>query len=127
MTERQKLSDLRRDFGSIFGGPPARTWQEAWPEFETLSAKVAESTIHRDGEFVDWNGRAVVDCSNPHCYGGGVALDEVIAKVYGRRLEHDEEKRMCAGYEGSPKGRRRHRRCLQMFRVVVDATYKTQA
>lgn len=33
---------------------------------------------------------------------------------------------ICQGYEGSPKGKRRYRSCINSFKVKVHITYKAQ-
>lgn len=39
------------------------------------------------------------------------------------RQTHFEDYRICRGYDGSPKGRRKYRDCLNSWNIEVDITY----
>ena len=65
-----------------------------------------------------------VNCSNPSCYNGGVSVGSIIRDMVRSKSTHAEEHRICQGYEGSPKGRRRYRSCINFFNVTIDIKYK---
>jgi hypothetical protein len=105
------------------------SFQEAYPTVASLRAEVSESEIGLGGSrgswtFTEHNFQHAVNCSNSVCYGGGVELGWILHDmVRSRKTEHEETK-MCQGYEGSPKGRRRYRRCLNTFHIKIHVVYR---
>lgn len=65
-----------------------------------------------------------IDCQNPVCYKGGFNLGEQLRDMGRTGETHREWTVGCQGYEGSPKGRKKYRSCLEHWQVVVDVTYK---
>jgi hypothetical protein len=126
---RQKASDVFADTNFAFAtnGP----FSEAFPTIEEARIEVEETdfgeplrTHHENskhggiGEFVD--------CSNPMCYNGGVNVADVLRHMVRENLtEYETGNQSCQGYEGSPKGRKKHRNCLHGFNVKAWITYKT--
>jgi hypothetical protein len=41
-----------------------------------------------------------------------------------KKETHWEGSKMCQGYEGSPKGRRKYRSCVNSWNMKVDIEYK---
>ena len=66
-----------------------------------------------------------VNCSNKLCYNGGVSVCDVLRHMVDAKLtEYESEVRICQGYEGSPKGRRRRNPCVHTFKVEARVKYK---
>lgn len=124
-----KASDVFREREFLFGRKAP--FHEAFPDIEDFDIEVTEDgrdmigrgprrRVYRKsdppGEFVD--------CSNPSCYDGGVSIGSLLrTMVFTRETEH-QSNHICQGYEGSPKGRRRYRSCLNRFEVKITLTYK---
>ena len=127
--DRKKASDVFRDTNYVFSRKVS--FKEAFPEIASLSIVVEE-----DGHGVrEWNrvrhyGMNVgefVDCSNSLCYNGGFSIGEILREMVRKKETHKEETAICKGYEGSPKGRRKYRNCINSFDITVDITYKEES
>jgi hypothetical protein len=67
----------------------------------------------------------VIGCSNSRCRQGGLQLQNLIP-YSGSQLPYNyEEKFPCNGHEGSPKGRRIGRSCMNRFHVKMHFEAKT--
>ncbi|MDE2823841.1 MAG: hypothetical protein OXK79_10090 [Chloroflexota bacterium] len=124
--KRQKASDVFRETNFVFATKSG--FDQAFPEITTVSG-----TVEEDGDGVsDWrrtrhiseNTGEYFDCSNPLCYNGGFSLGGILRAMVATRATHKEDTLFCQGYEGSPKGRRRYRDCMNSFRVTVDIQYR---
>ncbi len=133
--DRMKASDVFREKEFIFTRKVS--FDEAFPEIEKIVIEVEER-----GDGVNLSGfcdsRRIyknpnlpgeyIDCSNPLCYSGGVRIGSIIHEmVRARSTERVGSTSFCQGYEGSPKGRRRYRKCTNSFKVKVSITYKEKA
>jgi len=131
--KREKLSD--RSTTSIFGKEV--TFQEAFPQIENFSIDIEEVVytgygggIGRDvphaKEQYDKNHlpREYFDCHNPRCYKGGFSIGSILRQMVHERQTYLETLEGCRGYEGSPKGRRKHRDCTNSFSVKITIKYK---
>lgn len=67
------------------------------------------------------------DCNNPECCNGGVRIGEMLREMVENRQTQREFETFCPGYEGSPKGRRKYRRCGAEFKVRIKITYAAAA
>jgi len=124
--DRKKASDVFRESNFVFSQKVS--FEEAFPEIADLKVIVEES-----GHGVrEWNrvrhyGKNIgeyIDCSNPLCYNGGFSLGSILREMVRKRETHREETAICQGYEGSPKGRRKYRDCMNFFKITVDIQYK---
>ena len=133
--ERMKASDVFREAKFLFSRKAS--FDEAFPEIENVVIEVEErgdgvnhwgfcgsrrvyKNPHLPGEYID--------CSNPLCYNGGVRVGSIIHEmVKERSTGRVGSTSFCQGYEGSPKGRRRYRKCTNSFKVIISITYKEKA
>jgi hypothetical protein len=126
--ERKKAGDLFRESTPVFGRKT--TFAEAYPEIEDIVIEVEET-----GDSVDSENRhrryttkylpgEFINCSNPMCYGGGFHLGSYLHSMVSEQKTELEESTLCRGNEGSPKGRRIYRKCLNLFKVKINITYK---
>ncbi len=124
--DRRKASDIFNETNYPFAKKVQ--FAEAYPDIATLKVVVEEkgegvyqalgSRVYSEknvGEFVD--------CSNSLCYNGGVSIGSIL-RSFKKGEEHYERTHICKGYEGSPKGRRKYRSCLNTFKVTIDISYK---
>lgn len=113
---REKLSDQQGRLQPFLGGQRV-PFLEAFPDLETLELTVTEHGMHgpeHTTRVTDQRFFSVVDCSNAVC--GGV--EPYVREAIRARAETVEYSKMCEGYEGSPKGRRKYRKCLNTFQVT---------
>ena len=124
---RKKASEIFNENNLVFARKVA--FDEAFPEIDTINVTVVESGSgiydqtstrsydkHSLGEYID--------CSNPACYRGGFSVGSMIQGMVSHKETHTEESTICQGNEGSPKGRRIYRKCINFFKVVIDIQYK---
>ena len=105
------------------------SFEEAFPEIEDLTVEV-EETGHGVGE---WNRKRIyrkqylpgeyIDCSNPLCYNGGFSIGSILREMVKKKQTELETSKLCQGHEGSPKGRRIYRKCMNFFKVKVSIKY----
>jgi len=128
MRTRQKASDVFAESNYIFSQKVS--FQEAFPELQDARVEVEE-----DGEGTShWNNKLVysaksglgeyIDCHNPLCYKGGVNIGSIVRSMVTQKQTEFETSVLCKGYEGSPKGRRKYRDCINFFKIKVTLTYK---
>ena len=124
---RDKASDVFGKSELVFSKKGA--FGEAFPQIKDLTIEVRQTgkfrfgreqtrvytKEHFPGEFVD--------CGNPLCYGGGFSVWNLLREMVGDRVVEKEATARCQGHEGSPKGRRKYRDCLNFFTVRAQITY----
>lgn len=125
--ERKKASDVFQETNYLFA--EKTTFEKAFPMIEDIEVEVTE-----DGAGVrEWNRKRYynkltageyINCSNSLCYNGGFSLGEIIRYMVGNNMTEYKTTRICQGYEGSPKGRRKYRDCCNFFEVKVKIKYK---
>ncbi len=65
----------------------------------------------------------LIRCSNPLCNRGGYQVDFEVSDMCREKLISKEFRGACHGDEGSPKGRRQGRRCLNHLRYRITLEY----
>lgn len=127
--KRLKAQDLFERRTPVFGGKG--TFEEVYPQIDAITVEVQENDLGRDiskrtyakhnfpGEFIN--------CSNSMCYAGGYHLGSLISSMVREGKTSAEGSAICRGNEGSPKGRRIRRKCLNHFKVNVSIRYKESA
>lgn len=112
------------------------SFEKAYP---TLQSVTVESYEDGDGVFRafsdspnrtfgnprPWTGGLLL-CSNPSCRRGGFEVDFDVHDMVREKLVTKEFVKRCPGDEGSPKGRRRGRRCLNTLHCRATLTYKQE-
>jgi hypothetical protein len=125
---RPKLTELFANTTSPFRGSRA-PFSEVFPDFAQLEVVVAEQhflwgrRLERKYTLENPPGEDF-DCSNQFCYGGGFSICDILRRVHRERLTQFETYVSCSGYEGSPKGRRKYKDCVQYTKVTVKAKYR---
>lgn len=125
--DRMKASDVFRETEYAFGEKVP--FEKAFPEIKDLKVEVEESTSRVAQPFKQsWHGKEnlgkYIDCSNEFCYNGGFSIGEILREMVRNKKSDMKTERICQGYEGSPKGRRRYRSCMHFFRIKVHIEYK---
>lgn len=124
--QRQKASDVFQESNFVFAGKVS--FAEAFPQIEDVTVEVEES-----GEGVTWKGKQqygkeslneYINCSNPLCYNGGFSVSRILREMIHNKQTEIETSAICQGNEGSPKGRRIYRKCLNHFKIKVSMKYK---
>ena len=104
------------------------TFEQVFPQIADITIRVKESgygvTPGFDTRTYTKSIGEYVNCSNPSCYNGGIRVGSIIHEMVRKGDTHGEEKHICQGYEGSPKGHRRYRSCINFFHVTIDIKYK---
>ena len=128
--KRQKASDVFRETESLLSGKTS-SFREAFPDVEDIKVDITENGIfgsmHGDPRTPTYTKRTFpgeyVDCSATLCYGGGVNLGQLVRDMLPTRQRELEIRCVCQGYEGSPKGRRKYRPCINSFKVTIGISY----
>jgi hypothetical protein len=126
--DRKKASDVFRDTNYVFSRK--MKFEEAFPEIEDINIEIEEKGYGVYGElsrksYTKQNMPGeYVDCSNPSCYNGGFSIGQILRDMVGNKQTDAETSKGCQGYEGSPKGRRRYRSCINFFTIRAHIDYK---
>ena len=129
--DRKKAGDVFRESAYLFG--EKTSFAEAYPQIEDITVEVKEQgkgvdSLNRERMYTKRNlPGEFVNCNNPTCYGGGFQLGHYLYEATAARKNEVEETTMCVGYEGSPKGGRIYRKCVNTFRIKITLTYKEEA
>lgn len=126
--DHMKASDVFNQTTPFFGQKVS--FEKAFPDIADLRVTVTENgygvTEGFDTQTYLKSVGEFVNCSNSSCYNGGFSLGNVIREMVRQKKTHAEEHHACQGYEGSPKGRKRYRSCINSFHIVADIKYKEQ-
>lgn len=126
---RQKASDVFRESEFVFVSK-TDSFDKAFPEIEDVKVEVTESgegltQFNRERIYSKRTLRGeYIDCHNPMCYNGGFGIGEIIRDMIRNKQAELVTYKTCQGYEGSPKGRRRYRSCVNSFNIKVIIKYK---
>ena len=124
-----KASDVFRDTHYAFSQKVK--FEEAFPDIDDITVDVEEKGY---GVYGESNKRRYtrqylpgeyVDCSNPSCYNGGFSIGQVLRDMVKNKQTDAEMSQICQGYEGSPKGKRRYRSCINSFTIKAHIVYKS--
>ena len=100
--------------------------------FPTLSDAVAEyvewdyAIKKRAGTWHVKELGGLMACANERCRRGGYEIDREIHRMIRERLTEKKVRLLCRGDAGSPKGRRKGRRCTCALDAVIRIAYKNQ-
>jgi len=130
--DRMKASDIFAQTEYVFSKKVP--FREAFPQIEDMQIEVIEKTagiyswLAEDGgprRYTMSNPPGeYFNCSNPLCYNGGFSFGELIREMTREQKSALKAIRLCQGYEGSPKGRRKYRKCVNSFTVTIRVVYK---
>ncbi len=123
-----KAQDVFNASAPFFG--PKSTFAEAFPEIQSLRVEVTER-----GHGTEWMGPGArvytetiagefINCSNTVCYNGGFRLGGILRDMVRSRETERTGTASCQGYERSPKGRRKYRKCWNSFEYKIAVKYR---
>lgn len=124
-----KLSDVYAQPGPFSGQPT--TFAALYPSIEAIRVEIDLDGVGSYGgghKFVldKTTMRPVFDCPNTSCTRGGIRLDTHISSMVSAGETSKEVNLKCEGYEGSPKGKKFYRTCLNWFKVKISIQYKQE-
>ena len=120
-----KASDVFRDANYVFSKKVA--FKEAFPEIKSVIVEIEEGYgIHKPHKrrYTQDNIGEYIDCSNSICYNGGFSLGSILCKMVREKQNDLETFEICQGYEGSPKGQKRYRSCINSFDIKIHIEYE---
>lgn len=99
------------------------SFDEAFPEIEDVTIEVKE-----DGKKSSYSKQfgieEYIDCTNPLCYRGGFSIGSILREMVSKKQTELETSELCRGHEGSPKGKRIDRQCVNFFEIKVFIKYR---
>ncbi len=102
-------------------------FEDAFPELNDVSV-ISEQTYPTklyNEKTTSHNGRTSnIICKNPLCFNGRIELSSIIREMINNKEKFKEIKTMCHGSEGSPKGRRIYRTCINFITIKITLEYK---
>ena len=126
--DREKLSEHISKTNFPFSGK-TKLFDEAYPKISLLIMEVVEKDLGNikpinTHSFTKRNFQHAVDCSNTICFRGGVQIGNLVHEMARGRVNDLTKLKICEGWEGSPKGKRKYRRCVHTFDTSVHIEYK---
>jgi len=123
--KRQKAQDVFNQGKFLLG--EKTTFENAFPQVEECVVTIEESghgisdwsrtrTYRNPGEYIN--------CQNPLCYNGGFNIGWPIREMVEKRKTQKEDSALCQGNEGSPKGHRIYRKCMNFFKYKISIKYR---
>jgi len=102
-------------------------FQRAFPRLESAVVEFTEFNLHlkgRSGRWrLEWDG-GLMECGNSSCRRGGYRFDREVHRMVRENLTEQTFRIHCPGDEGSPKGRKRGRRCERYVTGKITLQYK---
>ena len=103
-------------------------FEKAYPEVENISVNVKEAgyMLKRENTFTLTKNNIYPNfsCSNISCKQGGISIERLIRDMIRNKETEINTQLGCKGHEGSPKGRRRGRDCMNHFEIQISIEYK---
>ncbi len=127
-TKRRTKQDQVNEGGFLFGEPT--TFEKAFPEIKNISIEFNQRGY---GVYNEESKRRITDsrdigeylnCNNSSCQRGGFAIGQEIREMVRSKETEREKLLICEGDEGSPKGRKIGRRCINHINVKIKIKYK---
>ena len=127
---RMKASDVFRETNYVFV-KKEKDFDKAFPGIESVRMEIKEIGSHEYRKrgisvYTKETFREYHDCTNTLCYNGGFSMGQIVREMIQDNKTHWEGNKICQGYEGSPKGRRKYRKCVNMWSIKVDIEYKKE-
>lgn len=125
--ERKKAMDVFRESNFLFSEKVQ--FEEAFPMIEEINIEVKENGhgVYQWNENSHYSKSYIpgeyINCKNPLCYNGGFSIGSILREMIAMRQTNLETVKICQGHEGSPKGRKIYRKCLNSFHIKVFIKY----
>lgn len=126
MESRKKAQEVFNVTNYVF--VQKTTFEKAFPQIKSISVEITESGngLYQGQHTSNYSGYDLseyINCSNSICYNGGFSIGEVIREMVRKRETDKEGEAICQGHEGSPKGRRIYRKCLNEFSYNIHIDF----
>jgi len=126
MSDRKKAQDVFNETNFVFA--TKTTFEKAFPQIKDISVEITESGVgvyhgHGTSHYNKHNLGEYINCSNSLCYNGGFSIGTIIREMVYKKEQEREGTAICQGNEGSPKGRRIYRKCLNLFTYKIYIDY----
>ena len=107
------------------------SFEKAFPMIEDISVKTAERGYGIYAEprryTLGKNGLGeYINCSNPSCKRGGFEISHEIRDMISKKDTERKTMIVCIGDEGSPKGRKIGRSCINRIETEIKIKYKEE-
>lgn len=115
---------LERSAG-LFG--TSTKFESEFPTIEDAIIRFTESDFGNDPKMGAWSLRSngpVMSCGNPRCQRGGYNFANEVHNMIYADVSEREIRLSCNGDEGSPKGRKLGRECLQRLEGKITLKIK---
>jgi len=102
-------------------------FEEAFPTLEEAVVDYTEFEYGEkrgEGTFHVRNEGGLMACCNPTCHRGGYEFDRVIHDMVREHATDRKIELRCLGDEGSPKGRKKGRRCACSVEGTIKVKYR---
>jgi hypothetical protein len=103
-------------------------FDEAFPTIEDITVEVKEAGYMLKRKSTSTYTKEYLvpsfECNNISCKQGGVSIERVLREMVRNKQAEREEIMSCKGHEGSPKGRRIGRACMNHFEITISINYK---
>lgn len=124
--KRQKASDVFNESNYLLAEKVS--FDQAFPDIEHVVVEYKETghSVQTGSKRIDRKSylHEFINCSNPLCYNGGFSIRAILREMVRNRKTELETRKICQGYEGSPKGRRKYGKCVNLFEIQVSIKYK---
>ena len=108
------------------------SFYEAFPQISNVRVEYSEVGYGAGGIGTDGGRDAIgtetdlseyIACFNPICNGGGFSIGTLLSEMVSKQQTFREFKASCRGYDGSPKGHRKYRSCLNGWSGKIAIAY----
>jgi hypothetical protein len=102
-------------------------FEAEFPTIQDAIIRFTESDFGNSPKTGVWslrNNGPVMSCGNPSCQRGGYNLANEVHNMIYAGMSEREIRLSCNGDEGSPKGRRLGRECLQRLEAKITLKFK---
>ncbi len=128
--KRNTMQDKVNEGNFLFSQPT--NFQNAFPTIEDINIKAIEKGYGIYGEDITSHfGKTTlgeyINCHNPSCKRGGFEIGWAIRDMVDKGETERKEMLICKGDEGSPKGRKIGRRCINHIETEIKIKYKEVA
>ena len=119
----------RRPKASDIFGQRKFVFDKDFPKIETAIIEVKEYKSFgeppiTERTYTEKSMEEYIDCSEPCCYKGGISIGEILREMVKNNQTKLKTTKICQGYLGSLKGKKRYGTCYHSFKIQILIKYK---